>query len=165
LVDGVLVEKAMGFREAMLATWIGTCLNNFVRPRKLGYVAGAVALMRIFPGIVRLPDVCYVARTSLPSPTAHQVTVAEFAPDVAVEVISESNTRAEITRKRREYFAAGTSLMWVFDPPSKTVTVYSGPMEEDVLSLTDVLDGGKVLPGFRLPVGDVFGYLDELPPL
>jgi Uma2 family endonuclease len=163
LVDGVLVEKAMGFREAMLATWIGTCLNNFVRPRKIGYVAGADALMRIFPGVVRLPDVCYVAKKSLPSPSAHNVSVAEFAPDVAVEVLSDANTPAEIARKRREYFTGGTKLMWVFDPKTKTVTVYSGPNEGNTLSITDVLDGGAVLPGFQLSVADVYGYLDELP--
>jgi Uma2 family endonuclease len=163
LVDGVLVEKALGYREAMLAMWIGTCLNNFVRPRKLGYVAGADALMRIFPGIVRLPDVSYVAKESLPTPTSHQVSVAEFSPDVAVEVLSESNTKAEIARKRQEYFAAGTKLMWVFDTKTKTVTVFSGPKDEHTLSVTEILDGGRVLSGFQLPVSEVFAYLDELP--
>lgn len=160
LVDGILVEKAMGYRESLLALWIGTCLNNFVVPRRLGLVAGADGLTRVSPTRNRMPDVGYTAWSNLPTPDAHRRPVADFAPDLAVEVVSEGNTRAEIAEKRREYFAAGTLLVWVVDPRKGTVVVYTDPDAHTVLTAADVLGGGDVLPGFALPVADIFGYLD-----
>jgi Uma2 family endonuclease len=160
LIDGILVEKAMGHRESLLAMWIGTCLNNFAFPRRLGIVAGADGLTRVSPTRNRMPDVAYTAWANLPFPDAHRQSVADFAPDLAVEVISEGNTRAEIAEKRREYFAAGTVLVWVVDPKRETVAVYTDPDIHTVLSATDILDGGDVLPGFSLPVADIFGYLE-----
>lgn len=164
LIDGVLVEKAMGFREALLASWIATLLNNFVVPRRLGLVAGADAPMRFTDTRTRLPDVCFVAWGSLPAPGAHLVAVADFAPDLAVEVLSRGNTRQEIEQKRREYFAAGTKLVWVVDRRSETVAVYTDPDTHTVLTTADTLTGDPVLPGFALPVADIFGYLEQLPP-
>ena len=160
LVDGNLVEKAMGYREAMLASWIATCLNNFVVPRRLGFVAGADGLMRLRPGLLCVPDVSFVARASLPSPAAHRAPIADFAPDLAVEVVSDSNTRAEIARKRREYFAAGTRRVWVVDPRTSTVTVSTDAGTHVEFPLGTTLDGGDLLPGFALPVAELFGYLD-----
>ncbi len=76
------------------------------------------------------------------------------APGTATE--HDVATKAEIARKLEEYFAAGTRLAWVVDPKTRTVRVHTAPRESVVLGLGDVLDGGDVLPGLRLPVRDVF---------
>lgn len=159
LIDGILVEKPMGYREGFLATWLATCLNNFVFPRRLGVVGGADAITRLLGRQLRLPDVGYYPWSSLPARGTH-ARVGVVAPALAVEVLSESNTRGEMDRKRQEYFAAGTQLVWIVDPRTETVAVYTDPITSTTLTTTDTLDGGVVLPGFQLPVADLFGYLE-----
>lgn len=158
-IDGILVEKPMGLRESFLATWLSTCLANFVVPRRLGLVAGADALLRLLGQQNRLPDVGFFPWASLP-PGGSRARVGTVAPALAVEVLSESNTRAEMDRKRREYFAAGTLLVWMVDPRTETVAVFTDPTTSTTLTTTDSLDGGAVLPGFALPVAELFAYLD-----
>ena len=160
LIDGELVEKPMGLRESYLALWLGTCLNNFVVPRRLGIVAGSDGLVRVAPRQLRLPDVAYYPWSSVGFPQAATNRIGATAPALAVEVLSESNTRAEMDRKRIDFFAAGTRLFWIVDADARTVAVYTSPTESVLLSGTDILDGGAVLPGFALPLPDLFGYLD-----
>src|SRR5262249_41032220 len=78
--------------------------------------------------------------------------VPAVVPDLAVEVLSESNTRAEMARKREEYFRAGVQLVWEVDPDVRTVTIYSAPNSFAGLDESQTLDGGTVLPGFTLPI-------------
>lgn len=159
LIDGILVEKAMGYRESLLAMTLGSILYTFVRFSNLGVVATADAIMRLQPGLNRLPDVSFTAWTSLPSNNAHLQPVADFPPDLAVEVVSEGNTRAEIDRKRREFLAAGTKLVWIIEPEDRTVEVYADPQQPDLMTrlrVNDTLDGGTILPGFTLPLTDLF---------
>jgi hypothetical protein len=61
LVDGVLVEKAMGYEESFLAMWLGHLLNRFLDEHKLGIVAGADGTLRLWPGLVRIPDISFIA--------------------------------------------------------------------------------------------------------
>ncbi len=167
LIDGFLVEKAMGYRESILAMLLGRHLGNFVIPRKLGLVGGADAIMRVRADQLRLPDVGFVTWERLVASDAHNKKVAPFGPDLAVEVLSESNTRAEIDQKRREFFGAGTKLIWVIDRKTRTAEVYDDPTRPDQMTLvreTDALDGGVVLPGFTLPLAELFGDLDPPAP-
>jgi len=156
LIDGILVEKPMGQREGFLAATLITFLMNYVRPRRLGVVGAPDTLLRIKPGQHRLPDVSFTAWATLPSADAHLQRVGRYTPDLAVEILSEGNTRGEIDRKRREYFAAGTALVWIVDPDARTVAVYTDPLTYTVLTAADTLDGGAVLPGFALPLADLF---------
>jgi Uma2 family endonuclease len=156
LVDGTLVEKAMGWVESAIAVLISTSLSNFVRPRKLGEVLGADGMQRLVPGLVRVPDVSFFASERLSRSQHGDAPVAPGAGDLVVEVVSKSNTKAEIARKLGEYFAAGSRLAWVVEPKPKTVRVHTSPGEFVILGLDDSLDGGKVLPGFRLPVRELF---------
>ena len=161
LVDGVLVEKGMGYRESLLAVAIAAALREFVVPKKLGLVSGADGMMRLFAGLVRIPDVAFVSRGRLPGGKVPPEPIPELAPDLAVEVLSESNTRSEMARKRREYFDVGVRLVWLVDPKTETVAVYTGPDEHRVLSGRDELDGGAVLPGFTLSLESLFAELDD----
>jgi Uma2 family endonuclease len=163
LIDRTLVEKPMGYPEAILAAALIQQLMNFVQPRRLGIVAAPDALMRLAPGTVRLPDVSFVAWGRLPTPDAHRRPIADFAPDLAVEILSRSNTRREMERKRREYFAAGTRLVWEVDPVAATVDVYADAENCTRLTAADTLDGGAVLPGFALRLADLFAAAEPPP--
>jgi Uma2 family endonuclease len=159
LVDGVLVEKAMGFNESYVALLIATALNNFVVPKNLGIVTGEAGMMRLFPGLVRIPDVAFVSRGRLPGGRLSTDPIPSLVPDLAVEVISESNTVNEMTRKRGEYFKAGVALLWFVDPKRRTVSVYTDPENQHVLNEAQTLAGEPVLPGFTLEIKSLFTEL------
>jgi Uma2 family endonuclease len=161
LVDGVLVEKAMGLRESLLACVLIRVLGNFVVPRNLGLVSGEAGTVRLFPGLVRIPDVAFISWDRLPERRVPAAPIPDLVPDLAVEVLSESNTAAEMARKRREYFAAGVRLVWEVDPASRTVTVYTSAEKSTELDESQTLDGGAVLPGFALPLRELFAELDR----
>ncbi len=156
LIDGVLVEKAMGARESLMATILISMLYNFVRPRNLGVVTAPDAIMRVHEGRNRLPDVSYTSWESVPSSDAHLQPVFDFAPGLVVEILSEGNTKKEITRKRREYFHKGVQLVWIIDPKKKTVAVFTDPTTHTLLTESDTLTGDPVLPGFTLSLSEFF---------
>ncbi len=110
LVDGVLVEKASGYRESGLAGAIAAALRTFVVPNRLGYVGGESGMTQLVPDLVRGPDVSFVSRARLPHGVPKEA-YPILVPDLVVEVLSRSNTAKEMDRKRREYFAAGVRLL------------------------------------------------------
>ncbi|MBW3539538.1 MAG: Uma2 family endonuclease [Planctomycetes bacterium] len=161
LVDGVLVEKGMGYAESMLAGAVISCLRAFVRPRKLGLVSGESGMIRLMTGLVRIPDATFISWDRIPGRRVPKAPIPPIPPNLAVEILSKSNTRAEMRRKLREYFAAGVELVWLIDPRKRTVEVYASPRQRQILTANDVLDGGTVLPGFVLPLAELFSELDE----
>ena len=158
LIDGTLVEKPVGFDEGQIAMRLGIALGSFVYPRNLGAVAGGDATLRMASGRIRLPDVSFVAKADVPADYRRGTPVPRLPPTLAVEVLSESNTAAEMRQKCREYFESGSKLVWLVDPPTRTVAIYTGPTTEpdQTLSETDSLDAGDALPGFTIPVADLF---------
>lgn len=159
LIDGTLVEKGMGIRESLVAVVIATVLRNFVSPRRLGFVLGADIMFRLVRDQLREPDVAFVSFATWPDGVP-QTPISALAPDLAVEVLSESNTPREMERKRREFFASGTKLAWVVDPELRVIDVYTAPENPVRLSSEQTLDGGQVLPGFAVPIADIFADLD-----
>ena len=153
LVDGVLVEKPMGYDESRLAAELIYALVEFLRRHNLGTAAGADGMMRLLTGLVRIPDVSFVSWEHLPESYGP---IPPIAPDLAVEVLSESNTPKEMERKLREYFEAGTQLVWYVDPRSRTVTVHSAPDHHVILDESQTLGGGNVLPGLEIPLRELF---------
>jgi Uma2 family endonuclease len=164
LVDGVLVEKPIGFRESLLAAALIRALGNFVEPRQLGLVAGPDGFMRLSAGLVRIPGISFVAWKHVPGGVVPSEPIPDLAPDLAVEVLSPSNTRAEMARKRQEYFTAGARLVWIVDPDARTVEVFTPTKTAALLRSTDTLDGGDVIPGFALHLSELFGKLDSQAP-
>lgn len=152
----------MGYEESVLAIVISTLLSNFVQPKKLGIVAGEGGMLRLAPDLVRIPDISFVARSRLPGNKMPRGPMPRLAPNLAVEVLSKSNTKQEMSRKLDDYFEAGVELVWFFDPPSRTVRVFKSPEKSTVLKGAEVLTGGTVLPGFRVKVAEIFKILDEL---
>ncbi len=161
LVDGVLVEKGMGYPESTLALFLGGLLNAFVIPRNLGIVSGPDGMIRLFPGLIREPDLAFVSWDRVPGRIFPMAPIAGFVPELAIEILSPSNTKAEMTRKRREYFAAGVRLVWQINPRTRTIAVYLAPETSQTLTVPMVLEGGEVLPGFALPLTELFGALDR----
>ena len=161
LVDGVLVEKGMGFRESFLGGVLFTILWGFVKLRNLGLVTGADGTMRLVAGLVRIPNVAFISWARLPGQRLPTEPIPDLAPDLAVEVLSKSNTAGEMARKRREYFAAGVRLVWFVDPEARTVEVYTALEQSILLREEDTLDGGAVLPGFVLSLRELFAELDR----
>jgi Uma2 family endonuclease len=162
LVDGILVEKTVGFQESLLAVRIAALLYNFLAGKRLGKVAGADGMIRLAPGLVRIPDVAFFAASRFPEGRVPTEPIPWLAPDLAVEVLSISNTERESHSKREDYFQAGCQLVWEVDPRARTVRVYTAPETFTVLVETDTLDGGTVLPGFGLPLRRLFAELDEM---
>jgi Uma2 family endonuclease len=156
LVDGTLVEKDMGYYESRLAMLIGHFLEDFLEKHDLGIVAGEAGMLRLAAGLVRIPDVSFVSWRRLPGRELPAEPMPDLAPDLAVEVLSAGNTPREMTRKLQEYFDAGVRLVWFVDPRSRTVTVYTSPAKSRRVTEEQTLDGGKVLPGFSLPLRTLF---------
>ena len=156
LVDGVLVEKAMGTQEGLLGVWLAHLLWDYLEKHPIGIALGGDGMLRLFPGLVRVPDVSFISRKRLPRGKLPDDATASLGPDLAVEVISEGNTKREIERKHKEYFASGTRLAWVIHPKSETVDVYTSPSKKKTLRQGQPLDGGDVLPGFRLTLRRLF---------
>jgi Uma2 family endonuclease len=155
LVDGTLVEKAVGFEEARIATRLAHLISSYLDEADLGICVGADGMMRLAPRLVRIPDVTFIAWDNLPGGEAPTEPIPDLAPDLAVEVLSKGNTKPEMARKVREYFEAGAAMVWLIDPKKRSARVYS-TVEQSVLVRDDQeLDGDEVLPGFRLLLSEL----------
>jgi Uma2 family endonuclease len=158
LVKGVLHRMSPGsFEPSTIAMRIGARLVAFADEHGLGEVTGADGgyVLERGPDTVRAPDVAFVRADRVPT-REEQQHFAELAPDLAVEVISPSDRMSDLEEKVEQYLALGVPLVWVFHPRERTVTVRRPRRAPRVLRDGDVIDGEEILPGFRLPVADVF---------
>jgi Uma2 family endonuclease len=156
LIDGTLVEKTMGYYESLLAMTLGYFLQDFAAKHDLGIVLGEGGTLRILSDQIRVPDVAFLSWRQFPGRVLPPEPVPAIAPDLAVEILSAGNTREELNRKLRDYFNAGVKLVWFIDPASESAVVYESPRKSRKLSSADTLKGGKVLPGFELPLKELF---------
>jgi Uma2 family endonuclease len=156
LVEGTLVEKTMGYEESAIAGLLITFLNNYIRPRKLGIVTGADGTIRLFPGLVRIPDVAFASWGRFPDRKRPTARIPQLAPDLVVEVLSKGNTKPEMAKKLGEYFEAGVHLIWLVDRRKRTVRVHTAVDQSILLKEDQTLDGGAVLPGFVLRLEELF---------
>jgi Uma2 family endonuclease len=156
LVDGVLVEKTMGFFESHVAAILIRFLDTFLDKHDLGIVAGADGILRLGYGLVRIPDVSYVSWARLPHGRIPRQPIPNLVPDLAVEILSKSNTKKEMGRKLRDYFKSGVRLVWYVDPEARTIQVYTSVFKSKRLGVSQTLEGGPVLPGFSLSLRAFF---------
>jgi Uma2 family endonuclease len=156
LVDGVLVDKATGIKESILAVLLIKLLGNFLDKHDVGILLGADGALRLTPGLVRIPDVSFISWDRLPGREIPDAPIPDLAPDLAVEVLSKGNTPKEMKRKVGEYFGAGVRLVWLIDRKKQIVDVYTAPDEVRRLVAGQMLDGGELLPGFTLPLRKLF---------
>ena len=150
LVDGVLVEKTMGWEESAIAVELGYYLKRFLKRSPLGIVLGTDGPVRTIASQVRMPDVCFIRKGRVPKRRSPRPAVLPVAPDLAVEVVSKSNTPAEMRIKLAEYFAAGVQVVWFIDHHTRTARIFTGPREFTEIGERGFLTAAKVLPGFKL---------------
>ena len=121
-------------------------------------------MMRLFPGLVRIPDVAFISWKRYPKKTRKRGEIPTVAPDLVVEVLSKGNTPREMTRKLDEYFRAGVLQVWYVDPKRRKVRVFTGRDHSVVLGEDQYLDGGDVLPGFTLSICEWFAEAERTAP-
>jgi Uma2 family endonuclease len=156
LVDGCLVEKVLGFPQSSLHLWLGFLLETFLFQNDLGILGGEAGLLRLMPGLIRLPDLSFISWERLPDRKPPSNPILHVVPDLTVEIVSRGNTKKEMNNKIRDYFLAGVRQVWIVDPKKETIHVYTGPDAVERLSEDQVLEGGEVLPGFRVSLREVF---------
>ena len=160
LVDGTLVEKTMGIQEAYLAVLIGSLVREWVIAHDLGFVLGTDGMAKLAPGLIRIPDVSYISWDRFPSRRIPAIAFLPFGPDLAVEVLSPSNTATEMGRKLLDYFGSGVRLVWFVDPMTWTARSFTSPDVVTELSEADALVGGEVLPGLSILLRSLFAGLE-----
>jgi Uma2 family endonuclease len=164
LVDGTLVEKVMGAKESFIAVQIILLLAEWnTRQGDAGMILAEAGTIKLLKNLVRIPDVSFTYWDHLPNRKVPNEAVPDLAPDLAVEVLSEKNTHAEMARKLKEYFLSGVRLVWFVDPRTRTAKSYTSPDDVNQIAATDALEGGEVLPGLRIPLERLFGQLDDSP--
>jgi Uma2 family endonuclease len=156
LVNGVLVEKPMGLDESTLNAWMMRWLAPFVHEHRLGVLSTADGTIRMRAGNIRIPDISFFSparwRTKEPGKK-----IPPIAPELAVEILSASNTVEEMAAKRKEYFDSGCVVVWEIDPATNRVAVYREPLNpERTLVMGDRLEAPDILPGFSLALSVLF---------
>jgi Uma2 family endonuclease len=156
LSEGELIRMPLaGFEHSHIAVTLVGFLDQFARERQLGQVTGADGGYQLNAHTVRAPDVGFVSGEKL----AKQPGGRAFypgAPDLAVEVISPTDSAGDIQKKIREYFRAGTRVVWVVYPELREIHVYRSANEMRVVQESGTLSGNDVLPGFSLRVEELF---------
>lgn len=164
LVRGELrVNPPAGGPHGFAAAKLVERLLVHVAPGKLGRVLcdGVGYELVQIPRTVRVPDASFVRADRLPA-AGIGPGLLKFAPDIAIEVLSPSETASELQEKLDDYQVSGTSLVWVVDPVRRTVLVVAQNAPLKQLHETDVLDGGDVLPKFACAVSDIFEGIARL---
>jgi Uma2 family endonuclease len=167
--DGNRYELVAGeLRKMPPASWehgmtggdLHALLARHVCDHKLGKVSLAETgfLIARDPDTVRAPDIAFIHKDHLPA-TSPKEAFWPGAPDLAVEVVSPTDTVNEIDEKVKEWLDAGATAIWVVDPNWPSVTVYRSSTDIKTLTKNDELSGEPVVPGFRCRVGDIFAGL------
>jgi Uma2 family endonuclease len=151
----------MATYESVLAMMLGYFLNAYLEKNPRGIVAGEGGMLRILPTKMRIPDVSFISSSHFPGGKLPKERVYRIAPDLAVEIISEGNTDAEMQLKLREYFEAGVRMVWYIDSRSRTAQLFSGAEKCTTIDENGFLEANDVLPGFRLPLGELFERADR----
>jgi len=164
VVGGQVVEKPpMGAFESTLASLLARWLAPYADENHLGLVV-TETLFLIDPtgNLKRRPDLAFVSVERWPLRRRVPRTEAwEVVPDLVIEVISLDDGADQLVQKIEEYFRSDVRQVWVVHPGTSKVYVYDSPTTVRILQLGDDLDGGTLLPGFRLPLAVLFGQEDE----
>jgi Uma2 family endonuclease len=157
LIRGEVISMALpGGRHGKISLKIGRLIGDFVEANQLGdaYVETGFLIERN-PDTVRGPDVAFVRAEQLARVTNPEK-YPPFAPDLAVEVVSPNDRPKEVEEKAKAWLAAGSREVWVDDPVVRTVTIYRPSAKPSILSETQSIDGGTLLPGFTCLVSQFF---------
>jgi Uma2 family endonuclease len=156
IVNGELIVSPAGSEHGSICMRIAGPLSTFVLARDLGEVLDGQTGCRMKSDDLFSPDISFVTPKRW---RAHQSTGETFfpgGPDLAVEVLSPGDTLGITEEKIAQYFENGTRLAWIVQPRGRIVTIYHGPTADRLLTISDSLDGEDIVPGFTLPLSQVF---------
>src|SRR6185369_5595506 len=163
VVNGELVMSPKNnWFHGRICTRLLFAIEAFNRIHRLGAVLDSSTGFWMFNRNCRAPDVSFVRKTRL-SALGFKPTEKTFfpgAPDLAVEVLSENNTRAEIDSRLKDFFGSGTQIGWIIDPQRERVEVCHSPTRRQLIGAGGFLDGEHLLPQFRYSVADLFKEWD-----
>jgi len=158
LIDGELVPMTpSGIESSSLGLRLGRMIGYFVDANQLGLVTGADGGYVLFQdrATLRVPDAAFIREERLP-PRGERSRFSRVPPDLAVEVLSPSDSASEVVAKLEMYQEAGVPLIWLVDPAKMTITVIASGKTVEILKPGDTLEGGDVLPGFSVQVSEIF---------
>ena len=159
LVDGELIAvPGASPLHGLLVELVLRLISAYARKRDLGlaFADGTAYVLRRGPDRVRIPDVSFVSWARVPIEGVPDEGFWPFAPDLAVEIVSPGDRASDVHTKVEEYLAAGTRLVWVLWPQERLVTTRAAGGQPRELGPDDELEGGEVLPGFRIRVSELF---------
>jgi Uma2 family endonuclease len=161
IVNGELIDMGnSGAKHGYIAIILSSALFAVVMAQKLGALFDSSTAFKMKNGNKRSPDISFFAKERLQKLDDLPTGFLDGAPDLAIEILSPTNTIEEIDSKLAEYFENGARLVWVINPSQHHVLVYRSAQEPDrLLKSVDSLDGEEVIPGFTLPVADLFQKL------
>lgn len=160
----LLIREPPGMRHGEFAARLVVAIGNFLSADRAARGASAT-LGRVLtcdpgftlernPDTVRAPDVAYVSRERFPGPVP--IRYGEFAPDLAIEIRSPTDRSGAVLSKVSQWLTAGARLVWVVDPGRQLATVYRADDSQAILARHEALDGEDLLPGFVLPLEELF---------
>ena len=153
-------KEYSGAKHSHFCGKITIALGGYVRSHNLGITFGSSTAFKLPDGNERSPDVSFVAKERLTGLEELPDGFLELSPDLVVEVLSPGNTTEEIHNKLVEFFDNGTRLAWVVHPIERYILVYYSAQEPDrLLKTTDTLEGKSIVPGFSLPIAELFRKL------
>jgi Uma2 family endonuclease len=158
LVKGELKRMSpIGDEHGEVTMRLASPLYQYVTLKNLGKVYAAETGFKLEsdPDTVRAPDIAFVGIERIQAAGRIQG-YRGGAPDLAVEVLSPGNTKREMAEKIKDYFAAGARSVWLVNPKLKTVIIYHSAKDSITLTDKDTLEGGEVVPGFKISVAEIF---------
>ena len=154
IVDGKVEIKDMpGLRSSGIAAKIIVKIGIYLEANRIGELYGADATFTIGED-ERMPDVAFVSNEKLKD--GEPINKADFAPDLAVEVVSPSDVYSKVLKKIRKYLEAGVKEVWLVEPEFRTVAIYKPPMKSETLTIEDTITCEEILPDFRLSLQEIF---------
>jgi len=157
LSRGELVPMTpVGLQHSWIVPRLGMFLTRYVDEKRLGIVGmeGGFKLERD-PDTLRAPDIHFVSKARIDK-EGITPKFADFPPDLAVEVLSPDDTVSEVQKKVEEYLGGGVRMIWIVEPATKTVTAYRSHQDIKVFTQDQEIEGGDVIPGFRIRVAEIF---------
>lgn len=157
LIKGALIRLApAGHPHGFIEFNFGRIVGTFVHQHKLGRVMGGEVGIYTGrnPDTVRGADVAFISNERLAQ--VQSQSYLDVAPELIVEVLSPDDRWSEVTEKLEEYFAINVKPVWVADPRRQQVYVYRSVTEIERLTVEDKLTGGEILPGFKVPLAELF---------
>jgi Uma2 family endonuclease len=149
-----------GMEHGNISAYLCGIIEIYARSQNLGITCNSSTAFNLKSGNKRSPDISFVVKQRLQGIKRLPKGFFEGAPDLAVEVLSPTNTFEEIHQKIVEYFNNNCQLVWLVHPDERTVLVYHKPEPDQLLTINDNLNGENILPGFSLPISELFRELN-----